>query len=62
MSENNNYLIMINVTEREFEWLINGIYANMDYDYGPGEISFAEDLIVDLKEQYRAQTGKFYDH
>ncbi len=29
MSENNNYLIMISVTEREFEWLINGKYHKL---------------------------------
>lgn len=61
-TQGDQYMIMINVNKREFQWLINGIYANMDYAYGPGEISFAEDLIIDLKEQYRAQTGEFYDH
>ena len=61
-TQNNQYMIMINVNEREFNWLINGIYANMDYAYGPGEIAFAEELINELKEQYREQVGKFYDH
>lgn len=61
-NKNNQYMIMISVNEREFRWLINGLFANMDYAYGPGEVSFAEELINGLKEQYREQTGEFYDH
>lgn len=61
-TQDDQYMIMINVNKREFQRLINGIYANMDYAYGPGEIAFTEELINELKEQYRERTGKFYDH
>ena len=61
-TQDDQYMIMINVNEREFKWLIDGLYANMDYAYGTGEIAFAEELINELKEQYREQIGNFYDH
>lgn len=61
-TKDNQYMITINVNEREFKWLIDGLYANMGYAYGPGQISFAEELINELKYEYMAQTGEFYDH